>query len=316
VGRALVWLGLDDARRVLQSTPEAIDGWKDLGLLDLFREPPAHNSPRYRAQFDPVFDLSIVRATYALRRALELAPNDVLCIFTLKMAYDARLMHEAVIPLLDQLKRLTRTSEMQALLQAKTETSRAEYQSKMGSAPPTEWRNLSELDQIVTAQLATGRAESAARLLEQTNPTAHAPWEVLDRIATLWLHLGKPARARELWQKAVAAPQPAVPVSRIATTYVVEGDFEAARRHYQQALALTPNSFEATYCLAVLEQDAGDAESAYVLAHKAIVAAPDEAARSSARVIAAGVARFARRIEDVAENQHELSAPGSAALSP
>jgi len=316
LARPLVWLGLDDARRVLQKNPDSVEAWKDVGQLELFREPPAQNSPRFRARFDPVFDLAIVRATYALRRALELAPHDFLSLVTLKMAYDLRLMHEAVVPLLDRLKGVLPISREQHLLQAEVGTMRSEYQRKLGSAPPINWRNLSELDQIVTAQLAAGRAESAALLLEQAHPADRAPWEVVDRIATLRLHLGEPRRARELWRKAVTVPQPATRDARIGTTYLVEGNFEAARRHLRQALEAKPDSFEANYCLAVLEQDAGDAKSAYELARKAIGAAPDEAARSAARVIAAGVVRFARRTEILAEERRALPGPGSPAPSP
>jgi tetratricopeptide (TPR) repeat protein len=316
LARPLVWLGSDDARSILKHTPHSVEAWKDWGQLELFREPPAPKSPRFRARFDPVFDLSIVRATYALRRALELAPNDVLSLMTLKMAYDARLMHEAAVPLLDRLEGLAATTPQLALLQAEADTMRLEYQRKLGTAPPTNWRNLSELDQVVTAQLAAGRAESAARLLEEAHAAAQAPWEVVDRIATLRLHLGEPARARELWRKGVSVPQPAIAIARIATTYLVEGDFEAARRHYRQAIEVKPDLFEANYCLAVLEQDAGDARSAYELAGKAIGAAPDEAARSSARVIAAGVERFARRTEIVAEDRRDLPSPGSPPVSP
>ena len=268
-----------------------------------------HRTAHGFAQFDPVFDLSIVRATYALRHAHELAPRDSLTLVTLKMAYDTRLMHEAVLPLLDLLGGSVAISHVQSL--EKSQEVRAEYLRKLGSPPPNNWRNLSDLDHIVTDLLTAGRAESAALLLEQAHPAEQAPWEVVDRTATLRLHLGEPRRARELWRKAVTVPQPATWNARIGTTYLVEGNFEAARRHYRQALEAKPDLFEANYCLAVLEQDAGDAQSAYDLARKAIRAAPDEADRSSARLIADGVARFARRTEIVAEDRRELSGPGS-----
>ena len=172
---------------------------------------------------------------------------------------------------------------------------------KLGSPPATTWRNLSELDQIVTAQLAAGRAESAAVLLERAYPPEKASWEIIDKMATLRLHLGEPARARELWRKATTIPEPGIQDARIGTTYLVEGDFDAARRHYQQALNANPNLFEAHYCLAVLEQDAGQARPAYEQADLALEAAQNDSARSAARAIAAGVARFARvsNAEDV-----------------
>jgi len=205
---------------------------------------------------------------------------------------------------------------LESLKQADLGLTPAEYRRKLGPPPPINWRNLSDLDRIVTAQLGTGRAESAALLLEQAHPAERAPWEVVDRIATLRLHLGEPRRARELWRKAVTVPEPAIRDARIGTTYLVEGDFEAARRHYRQALEARPDLFEANYCLAVLEQDAGAAQPAYALARKAAGVAPDEPARSSARVIASSAAPFARRTRTAAPRAgRELPAAVSPARS-
>jgi len=294
LARPLVWLGLDDARRVLRRAPNSFEGWKYLGQIELFREPPLSPSPRFRASFDPVFDLSIVRATYALRRATDLAPRDFATLLSMRLAYDHRLMHEAALPILDRMAALYATNLNQAAEQAKAPAARADYLTKLGSPAASTWENLSDLDQIVTAHLAAGRAESAALLLERAYPLETAPWEIIDRIATLWLHLGEPARAREIWEKATKVPRPAVRLARIGTAYLVEGDFDTARRHYQRAIAAQPDLFEPHYCLAVLEQDAGDAGSAYEQARQALFAAPHDSARSAARSVAAGVQRFAR----------------------
>jgi tetratricopeptide (TPR) repeat protein len=317
LARPLVWLGLDDARGVLRNHLDSSEAWKDLGLLELFREPPAQAAARFRARFDPVLDLSLVRATYALRRALELAPHDSLTLLSLRMAYDFRSMHEQALPLLARIERALPGRPLQALEQVdgQSKRKRVDYIRKLGSPPATTWRNLSELDQIVTAQLASGRVESAAQLLEQAHPTDQAPWEIIDRIATLRLHLGEPVRARELWRKALAVQEGAIRDARIGTTYLVEGDFDAARGQYRKALEAKPDLFEACYCLAVLEQDAGDAPAAYELARTAARLAPDEASRTTARVIAAAVARFARRTGKGADAGRALpatiSVPGS-----
>ena len=164
----------------------------------------------------------------------------------------------------------------------------------MGPTPATSWANLSELDQIVTAQLASGRAESAAALLEQAYRAQQAPWEIVDKIATLRLHLGEPSRARDWWQKATSIPQPGLRDARIGTTYLVEGDFDAARRYYRQALDVEPDLLEAHYCLAVLEQDAG-MPPRRMRSHSGSSKRPrTNALRSAARAITAAVARFAR----------------------
>ncbi len=120
---------------------------------------------------------------------------------SLQMAYDVRLMYEAALPVLDRLAALRTTNTTQVKEQEKNRSTRAEYVRKLGPAPAIAWRNLSELDQIVTTQLAAGRAASAADLLEEAYPPEKAPWEIVDKIATLRLHLGEPARARKLWDK-------------------------------------------------------------------------------------------------------------------
>jgi tetratricopeptide (TPR) repeat protein len=292
--RPLVWLGLDDARSILRQEPGSFEGWKNLGQIELNRDVAVAPNPRFRMPFDPVFDLSLVRATYALRRALEVVPTDFMTLVVLKSAFDARLMSEAALPVVDQIARIQTKNSYQAKLQALAGPARVEYLQKMGPRPATSWANLSELDQIVTAQLASGRAESAAALLEQAYRAQQAPWEIVEKIATLRLHLGEPSRARDWWQKATSIPQPGLRDARIGTTYLVEGDFDAARRYYHQALGIEPDLLEARYCLAVLEQDAGNASAAHAEAFRVLEAAKDDTLRSAARAITAAVARFAR----------------------
>jgi tetratricopeptide (TPR) repeat protein len=289
-------LGVDDARRVLHLVPESSDAWKLLGQIELFRAFPTGDArnPRFRAAFDPVLDLSMVRATYALRRASELAPRDFSTLLSLRMAYDFRLMYEPALPLVNKLASLYTINLHQSEEQAKNEAARAEYVQKLGSPPATTWRNLSDLDQTVTETLAAGRALSAAALLERAYPPEKASWEMIDKMATLHLHLGDPARARELWRKATTTPQPGLQDARIGTTYLAEGDFDAARRHYEQAIKANAVLFEAQYCLAVLEQDAGHARPAYDHAMKALKVATEDISQSAARAIATAVAPFAR----------------------
>ncbi len=290
------WLGLDDARRMVRAAADSADGWKLAGQIELFREPSA-NSPRFRLPFDPVFDLSIVRATYALRHGWELSPGDFTTLWMLSLSYDQRLMYEAAAPKKEALIALYPINQSQAKTQADEAATLAEYRQKLGPPPPSTWRNLAELEQIVTKMLGEGRAETAANLLEQGYPPQGIPWELLDRIATLRLHLGEPARARELWRKAASGPESAVAMARIGTTYLVEGDFDAARQSYREALHLRPDLFEAAYSGAVLEQDAGDATAAYDLARKAVAAARNDLSRSAARALAARVMPFASKAD-------------------
>jgi tetratricopeptide (TPR) repeat protein len=311
VARPLSWLGLDYARRIVETDPESPDGWKLEGQIELAREPPSQPSPRFRMPFDPVIDLGIVRATYAFRRASDLAPRDFLTLMGLLSVFQARQMDEAMLPVYDRLVDLQPINRYQRAIIAQAQLARRELCLKLGPPPP-DWKNLGELDQIVTEQLDKGRATTAAEILERAYPAEKAAWDVLDRLATLRLHLGEPERARDLWRRARAAPQPAVRDARVAATYLAEGQLEPARQAYEQALAADPTLFEARYGLAVLEQDAGRAASAHENALAAIEAAPTDLARAAARALASAVSRFAREEASRRVSWNRAPAPAGA----
>jgi len=292
--RPLVWLAQDYARRIVETDPNSFEGWKTLGRIELLRDPPARPAPRFRLPFDPVFDLALVRATYAFRRAVDLSPRDFMALLGLEQVFEARQMDEAELPVLDRLVEVQPINPLQRTLLAQADASRVQIQQRLGPPPASTWKNLGELNQVVTERLARGRAGTAAEILERAYPPEKAPWDILDRIATLHLHLGEPEQARDLWRRASAVPRPAVRDARLAVAYFAEGQLDAARQAYEQALATDPSLFEARYGLAVLEQDAGRAAAAYENARAAIESAPSEVARSAARAIASAVSRFAR----------------------
>jgi tetratricopeptide (TPR) repeat protein len=294
LARQLVWLGLDYARRIIDADHDSLDGWKSLAQLELLRDSAGPPSARFQAAFDPVLDLGAVRATYAFRRALELAPNDFLSLLGMQQALELRKMSEAQIPLLTRVLGLTPINAYQRAYQAQAATLLARHRESLGPEPSTSWKNLDKLDQIVKEQLARGRVETVAEILERAYPDDRAPWAVVDRIATLRLHLGQPALAREHWQKAATVPQPAVRDARIAATHLAENQIDAAATAYEKALATDPNLFEAAYGLAVLEQDRGRAAPAYQHALTALELAPNDLSRSAARALASAVGRFAR----------------------
>jgi tetratricopeptide (TPR) repeat protein len=292
--RPLVWLAQDYARRIVETNPNSPEGWKTLGQIELLRDPPAQPAPRFRLPFNPVFDLPLVRATYAFRRAVDLSPRDFMALLGLEQVFEARQMDEAELPVLDRLVEVQPINRLQRDHLAQADASRVQIQQRLGPPPASTWKNLGELDQVVTERLARGRAGTAAEVLERAYPPEKAPWDILDRIATLHLHLGEPEKARDLWRRASAVPRPAVRDARLAAAYFAEGQLDAARKAYEQALATDPSLFEARYGLAVLEQDAGRAAAAYENARAAIESAPSEVARSAARAIASAVRRFAR----------------------
>ena len=292
--RPLVLLGLDSARRLQLADPDGVDGWKLLGQIEYAREPSTGGPvPRFRLAFDPVFDLSMVRATYALRRAQELAPDDFTTLMMLAKVFEDRRMDEAELSVLDPLVRLRPINLLQRKTQVEKEARREQLRARLGPSPPRTWENLSDLDRIKGRLLDAGRVVGAADLLEFAYPTEPRLWEVTDQLATLRLHLGEPDRARALWEKAVKPPRPAVRAARVAMTHLVEGSFDAARRSYRDARTAEPDLFEVHYGLAVLEQDAGRAAEALAEARAAEALAPSDVARAAARAIAAFVEPYA-----------------------
>ena len=295
--RPLVWLGLDCARRVELVNPRGLDGWKLQGQLELSRGVvPDQPIARYRLPFNPVFDLSLLRATYALRRALEASPHDFLTLYELgEIVFNrARGMGEEALPLLDDLVKLPPLNSQQARTQAEVASQRAALVEQLGPEPPRSWSNLSELDRTVKALLDRGRVRSAADFLERAYPSDPRPWDVTDRLGLLRLHLGEPARARAIWAQSVAPANHALRSARVALTYLIEGDFDAARGAYDEAVKADPTLFEAHFGLAVLEQDDARAAEALGAARRAGATAPDKVSRDASLMIADDVAPYVR----------------------
>jgi len=292
LARPMLWLALDYARRVVALHPGSLEGWKSIGFVEMLREPAAP-SPRCRVPFDPVFDLAPARATYALRRALTIDPDDFLSLVMLQKSYENRLMLEPLLAATDRILSLPPINPQQVGLQETAEAQRAALIQRLAEPAPTSWSNLDELDRLVNRELEIGRVESAARLLEDAYPAGKGGWEVVERLTTILLHLGEPGRAREFLRKAPEVPKAGLREARLAACDLVEGRFDQARELYRQAIDADPNLFEARYGLAVLEQDDARADAAYEQATAAVACAPTEAARSVAQAVAAAARRFA-----------------------
>ena len=292
--RPLILLGRNYAERSQWLDPQAPDGWKLLGQFETLREPPPQIPiARFRQPFDPVFDLSSIRATFAFRKALEAAPNDFMTLMLLSEMYRSRGLNEAAIPLMERLALVAPINQKQAETQQEFKVMAATLRAGMGSMPPLRWENLSDLGQLVNQLLASGRAETAANCLEKATTSEVRTWEDADRIATWRLHLGQTGAARLIWEGASKPPSEAMRSARIAASYFVEGDFDKSGEVYRTAVAADPGLFEALYALAVLEQDAGRAGEALVAARRAEKAAMTDVARSAIRTIITTVTPYA-----------------------
>ena len=285
--QALLRLGLDYSRKLRSVAPRDLDGWKQAGLIEYVRDatPTGETIPRFRLPFDPVFDLSPARATYDLRRALEIEPDDGPALFYLADLFQKRGMFESAVPLLERYAEQPNLNLSQQKIKAQAADQLAIFRSKLGATPSTKWANLSELDRIVAELMTSGRASTLAEVMEAAYRPEARPWEWSDRLAILRLHLGEPSKARAAWFAASVGAPAASRLARIAATYFVEGDADTARKFYREAIAEDPDSFEAHYGLASLDLDAGRATEATEQARLAEKAASSPHARSAARTI-------------------------------
>lgn len=295
LSRKLIWAGLDHARALQRLDPSSADGWKWAGMIEAYRDPAVGDPiPRFRMAFDPVFDLSAVRASADLRKALALAPRDA-NIHSSLIGLDAqRGMYAPAVERLDALLSLPLAQAHERQAQESARGMRPQFAARLGEPPPSlKWSNLSELHALLTSLYDRGRVAEAADLLESAYPPDGRPWEVWDRIATIRLHLGEPARAARTWAEAKAPPSEAVRSARIAAAKLADGDISGARAAYRAAIGADPRLFEAQYGLAVLEADDGHAGEALTAAKAAAEVAPHGAARGAALQIAEGVRGFA-----------------------
>jgi hypothetical protein len=96
------------------------------------------------------------------------------------------------------------------------------------------------------------------------------PWEVADPLAGAWLHLGYPAKARQVWQSALQPPSEAVRLARLASTFWVERDFSQAAKQYQQAGHSDRKLAEPHWARAWLYAEQGDAEAGLLACQNAL----------------------------------------------
>ena len=76
------------------------------------------------------------------------------------------------------------------------------------------------------------------------------------------MHLGRPADARRVWQRATGCPAAALLECRLAATFWVERDFDSALRHYREARRLDPQLAGPCWSLAWLHAELGQAAPA------------------------------------------------------
>ena len=278
-------LGAGYARKAISFDRTAFKNWRSLGVIETLAIKPNNSENRFREPLDPIIDLPYFRASHDLSEALSLAPNDFESLIYLFDLDASRGMDEAANKIGDRLLAQAVSRERSMILaQLASRIGRA--RASVSKPAKTKWSNAGELDRVIANLESEGRAETVADLLTSAFKPGERTWEQTDRIATLRLHLGRPDLARNVWLEAVQVPRPALREARVAMTHLVQGEFEAARTLYGEALKVEPELFEAQYGLAILERDAGNAAAALIAANQAKkYAGSKTASRAAAEII-------------------------------
>jgi tetratricopeptide (TPR) repeat protein len=107
------------------------------------------------------------------------------------------------------------------------------------------------------------------------------PWDLADRAAITQLHLGEPAAAQRLWQRAGDCRSPALRLARIAEAHLIALDYEASRGMFRAALDRDRGLGEAWYGLALLHLQEGHARETLLACREGLTCALTEPQRAS-----------------------------------
>lgn len=257
---------LDRASLALAEDPKRAATWTLLGnchwnLIPDLTTPP----PKPEATWDPFTSLPWAQLTFCHRQAVQLAPEDASALRFLYDAYRVRGMADAQLEIGGRLLSHPRVAaDLAKVLHVQLQ----ELRRVLG--PPVQVKGhigLNLLPEVV--QLSDRRPETAVRLIEEAESRSSLEWTwpLAEAVACTLMHLGRPADARKVWQKATLLPSDIQPSEsllqcRLGDTYLVERDFENAGRCYRAAFAADPKRTEACWGLVMLNIQQGQAAPA------------------------------------------------------
>jgi tetratricopeptide (TPR) repeat protein len=247
--------------------PAAAGYWSVLGacywnmIPDLTVAPPGPDGP-----WDVAPGLLWAQATYCYRQALQLNPGEVGALLSLHDSFKARRMHDAQQEVVDLMRQARSSNGSRAAVKAPAAPT---VKGAVERLPA--WADRDGLSRAIAELLANGRPAAAVRLFATAGERQIVPsWPASDSVATALLHLGRPAAARRVWERAAEPPSPAVRLARLATAALAALDFPTAEREYRAAIALDPKLGEAQFGLALLFTQLGDAKGAVTAARAAL----------------------------------------------
>jgi tetratricopeptide (TPR) repeat protein len=251
---------LDRARLALDEEPTRADVWVTLGNIYWRLDPDSRTAPPSPTEaWSLERNIYLAQASYCYRRALQLQSDSVPAWRYLAQAFQVRGMVDSQIAAEER----SIHNEPRVTDQERDQATRRRATLAAEGLPAAPAR-FDDLPAIATSLLQRHRPEAAARLIQEADPHGVAawPWRFADQAAGLYLHLGWPAEARRVWERAVDCPSAGLRACRLACTYWVERDFDSALRHLQAARIADPRLAEACWGVAMLNAQLGDAGTA------------------------------------------------------
>jgi tetratricopeptide (TPR) repeat protein len=245
---------MDRAERAVCEEPDQSENWSLLGACHASLLPELRGAPASATDaWDPTTGLGWAQATYCFRRARELNPDDPRSLQALYRSFALRQMTDAQLAAGQRLREMGQLSATQTVEIERLARLRGPARPRSGS-----------LSNLLAGLLDSYRPQEAVRVAEEAIAEDQADWDwvVADRVAGACMHLGRPKLARRVWQRAKNPPSEAMYQTRLADSFWVERDFDAAIRHYEAARRCDPRLIEPCLSLAWLYTERGNADAA------------------------------------------------------
>ena len=261
--RPLVLSGIGLCSDLTAEDPTLSAAWKLLGqMLNISLQAAPREQPPTR--FQPLDDLDAVRGIYALKRAIELNPEDFSGLYTLAMIQRNLVQFDQELESLAKLITLTPTNTMQSAeienavgriatlrqlmginMDSTSRTSKTQpslsssVMIELAKPLPSPGSSRAEIERNVNSLLKNGLVRRAAETLNASLPLDDAPTELLDELGSLWLWLGRPEDARQAFGRIKIEP---LRQSRLAACWIATNHRQEALKLLDEAAAFKPTS--------------------------------------------------------------------------
>jgi tetratricopeptide (TPR) repeat protein len=251
---AVLLAALGRAARAVKEAPAEPDAWVALGGCHRRLAQRPGERPIQTQSWDPTLTIQWAQACWCGRRALELDPDHPGALNLLYDAFWERQMADAQLAVGQRLLALgLATTQQQEQIQR--------LSNFLAQARPPATSNIAS---DVATLLDSHQPVAAVSRFEQGESLQQkgVDWALAEKVGNVYLSLGLPGNARRIWRKGLAPPSEGLRLCRLAATFWIEHDLDAAITLYGQALAGEPRQAVAWWALSMLHTQQGKASKA------------------------------------------------------